>query len=358
MGAEKWLTSADQLIQFINFISATAALGSETNKIPMGFQSYFNKFVEKHVSDPKLREQLRKIPADIQPELDPEGNKKIRLQVYRAAIIRLILNELTQHHTEQFFMSKKIEDNEARLKTLLKELRIEEGDRIAAQDYVKAMMAQNRELELMAVVALSLSMREINNRIDFLEKSRYKIFNAFVDEFYTSLEEGDTFNVLNDIKDRQGNTVFSDKTEQKAMISSVLVRYTNDFVDYCSQQNSIPFNEASGNHHTKLLIQEPSLPAYHYQNNDLFEKFHREKPNRFHSIISDSLGEKNIDVKEYDTCVKTLGAKMSERMTAPDQKKRIVELAAKSIEINNARANLEEMKANLARKKQMRAQNQ
>lgn len=344
MGPKAWLTSADQLVQFVNFISATAALGAETTKIQMGFQSYFNRFVEKNITDPVLREYLRKIPADIRIELDPEGNKKISLEIYQAAIVQLLLNQLIQHQTKQLFMKKKIEDNEARLKVILKKMRLEKEDRIAAQDYVKVIMEQNRVLELMAAVAFSLSMRKMDNRIDSLEKSQYKIFNELVEEFHKTLEAGEEFKSLTD---SQGNTVFKDKASKKDMLSSVLTQYTDDFVDYCSQQNAIPFEDRFFENGAQRITPDLGLTAYQQRNNDLFERFHHETPNRFHSIVANHLKNKNIDIYKHELHVSTLGAKMHAGIAVTNQRKRLVELAVKRIEIKNAKANLEGMRQTL-----------
>lgn len=343
MKKQPLLTNADQLIELIRLIGILPKLGTETTRIKMGFKEYFQAFVSKHISSPLLREKLRQIPVMIQPAVDVEGNKKLTFEIYRSAVLNFILNELIQEQHQLFFNSEKLAEAEALLQRTIKELRNKQEDEVDVEAYIRAIEAQNHEMELMVVLALSLSLREMENKIGILERDHAILWGELFEAFHKDLGSEEMFNNLKDI---HGNAVIVNETERKEIINSILQNYTDNFAEFCTINNAVPINNPP---HMQAQAAQPRnvnrLHAFNNQNNELFERYHQENQNRFQQQLSSRLRERNIHVDHSAPQVEFLGQRMHTR--AIEERRRITKAASMQMELSNSRSDKANMEQSL-----------
>lgn len=254
--------NVEQLIQFILKISQ---FSSESDNLKMNFNQYFKNFVESYTADPSLRDKLYKIPY-IRPDLDPDSKKMLTMQAYNSAIIQFILNELFDQEHAQFFKIKELEQSETIIQQLLNKSKEEAETQIDLETYKQNLVTQQNQMENMAMLAISLSLKE---RITFLEKHQLELFNEISESIYTTLKNQGAFNNLKDVN---GNLVILSEQTQRNIVNNITKDYINGLVDYQIKHQAISLDEPQNLKNAQAL--PPRLYAYQSNANNLFEKFH------------------------------------------------------------------------------------
>jgi hypothetical protein len=210
------------------------------------------------------------------------------MQFYIAAIIKLILDDLIDQQHAQFFKIKALEKAEAMVQNFLKGNSLDAQQKRNMEAYRQSVLAHQQYMELMAILAISLSLQE---KISVLEKHKIKIFTEISEKIQVALK--DTFDNL-DLKDIHGNTVILNAQQRKNIVDSLIKDYIDDFTDYCIKNNTIPADRQQKLKNSGF----PGLQGHQDKNNNSFEKFynqhHENMINKFSSNIKIIIKDNNV----------------------------------------------------------------
>lgn len=322
---EKWPTSVDQRIQFI---LAVSQLGTTTAKMKRSFVEYFEEMINTHIKDPDFRKRLGNIPTIIRNDLDPDS-KIVSIEDYRAAIIKCVLDDLVNEQKEKFFIENQSKETEEAFNTLLNSIRAEEDTRIRLQAYIKNIIDQNNQLELMAL-AISLSMR---SKMESLEEEQAKLINQISTDIYNELKEDKEFDrLLSELKDADGSPVVIDMATWKEIISASLKQYTDECADHCIRNNRVPFDNPAI-YNDAPVVCSPVVHGYQNQANNSFSNFKSQHPQRFSEIVQTNLVGMNINIQNSPQLY-ALGNKVGDKIQNYNKNK-LTEVVNKSIEIKS-----------------------
>lgn len=326
---EQWPTSVEQRIQFILAISQ---LGTTTEKMKRSFSEYFNELVEEHIVDPAFRNRLKNIPTTIRSDLDPDGKQVISMQAYRSAVVKCILDDLIDNQNEKFFTEKHQKETEENFNALLEAIRAEEDTKLRLQAYIKNLIEQNNQIELMAL-AISLSMRY---RIQALQEEQTKLLGKISSEIYKDLRNDNEFNsLLEQLKDSEGNPIILSEALWQEIISLSIKQYTEECADFCLYNNRIPPDEVVNNQ-APVAAGLPGLNRHKAQENNLFTNFNSQRPNRFSSLLQEALGSKNINIEHESPEMSAIGEKIRNKA---EKSKDLMELVNINVAIKSISSN-------------------
>lgn len=314
--------------QLIELIGAISKFGCETNKIKVDFADYVNT----HSFDEPVRTQLRKIPAIIRSNLDPDA-KMLAMQKYSTAVIQLILHDLIDQEHARFFKLKESEQADVIIQQLLDKSKEEATSQNDLESYKQNLVTQQNQMEHMAMLAIALSLKE---RVTFLEKHQIELFNEVSEKMYEALKRNGAFENLKDVN---GNKVILTEQTQRNIVNHITEDFIDGFVEFSIQKQMIPLSDPQNLNNAQAL-HSVRLHAYEDNANNLFEEYHRHIENQMPTKIQNAFQNTNIIFNKSE-----LGALRSNfQNEIKNNRESIIEMASERREIMQAKSILKNMK--------------